>query len=66
MIEITRSDSRIVHVPYEQAYGRSFDDMPRRVPKLDKVRRVIGFEPKHDLVSIIKSVEADQRAADAR
>jgi len=66
VIEITRSDSRIVHVPYEQAYGRSFDDMPRRVPKLDKVRRVIGFEPKHDLVSIIKSVEADQRAADAR
>jgi UDP-glucose 4-epimerase len=61
VIELTGSSSRIVHVPYEQAYGRSFDDLPRRVPRLDKIRRAIGFRPQHDLVSIIRSVVADQR-----
>ena len=63
VIELTGSSSRIVHVLYEQAYGRSFDDLPRRVPRLDKIRRAIGFRPQHDLVSIIRSVEADQRRA---
>jgi UDP-glucose 4-epimerase len=63
VVELTGSSSRIVHVPYEQAYGRPFDDLPRRVPRLDKIRRAIGFRPQHDLVSIIRSVESDQRRA---
>jgi UDP-glucose 4-epimerase len=61
VIEVTGSASPIVHVPYEQAYGRSFDDMPRRVPRLDKIRSAIGFLPSYDLVSIIRAVEQDQR-----
>jgi len=61
VIELTGSSSKIVHIPYEQAYGQKFDDMMRRVPKLDKVRGAIGFERKFDLDQIIKSVIEDQQ-----
>jgi UDP-glucose 4-epimerase len=57
VIELARSKSEIHHIPYEQAYGTNqFDDMARRVPKLDKIRKVIGFSPAHDLDQIITSV----------
>ena len=32
-----------------KAYGQAFDDMSRRVPKLDKIRSVIEFAPKFKL-----------------
>jgi len=61
VIELTGSSSKIVHIPYEQAYGQKFDDMMRRVPKLDKVRGAIGFTRTFNLDQIIKSVIEDQR-----
>jgi UDP-glucose 4-epimerase len=61
VVELTGSASEIVHVPYEQAYGQKFDDMMRRVPKLDKIRAAIGFQRKFDLDQIIQSVIDDQR-----
>lgn len=39
------SDSPIEFVPYEQVYGRSFEDMRRRVPDLRKIRRFVGYRP---------------------
>jgi UDP-glucose 4-epimerase len=61
VIEMAGSKSAIEHVPYEQAYGQQFDDMRRRVPKLDKIRRVIGFKPSRNLEQIIQSVIDEQR-----
>jgi UDP-glucose 4-epimerase len=61
VIELTGSSSKVVHIPYEQAYGQRFDDMMRRVPKLDKVRGAIGFAREFDLDQIIQSVVEDQR-----
>jgi UDP-glucose 4-epimerase len=61
VIQLTDSSSRIEYVPYEQAYGRSFDDLPRRVPQLDRIRSVIGFEPRHNLDQIIGSVIEHQK-----
>ncbi len=61
VISITGSKSGIEYVPYEQAYGQQFDDLPRRVPKLDRIRAAIGFEPRASLEQIIKSVIEDQR-----
>jgi UDP-glucose 4-epimerase len=58
VIEITGSRSAIEHVPYEQAYGKNFDDLPRRVPDLSKIRRAIGFEPTMNLEQIVRSVSA--------
>ena len=60
VIDLAGSNSRIEHVPYEQAYGQQFDDLPRRVPKLDKVRTAIGFQPRHTLEQIIRSVIAQK------
>ncbi len=56
VIRVTGSRSGIEHVPYEQAYGQKFDDLPRRVPDLTRIRAAIGFQPRHKLDEIIKSV----------
>ncbi|MDD5205834.1 MAG: GDP-mannose 4,6-dehydratase [Desulfobacterales bacterium] len=54
--EMTGSKSEIEYVPYEKAYGPGFEDMERRCPNIEKVRKLIGFEPKHGLEAIIQSV----------
>jgi UDP-glucose 4-epimerase len=61
VIELSGSSAKTEHLTYEQAYGRRFDDMRRRVPKLDKIRAAIGFQPHLDLDTIIRSVIDDQR-----
>jgi len=43
--EVARSESPIVHIPYKDVYGDGFEDMPRRVPNLEKAFRVIGYRP---------------------
>jgi UDP-glucose 4-epimerase len=61
VIALTGSKSGIEYVSYEQAYGQQFDDLPRRVPRLDRIRGAIGFEPKWSLEQIIRSVIDDQQ-----
>jgi UDP-glucose 4-epimerase len=39
------SSSAIELVPYEAIYGRSFEDLQRRVPDLAKIRHLIGYRP---------------------
>ncbi len=50
------STSEIVAIPYEQAYGEGFEDMPRRVPDIGKVNRLIGYRPTKSLDQILQSV----------
>lgn len=50
------SNSEIVTVPYNQAYGEGFEDMPRRVPSIDKIAELIGFTPTTGIDEIIESV----------
>jgi len=61
VIALAQSTSAIEHVSYEQAYGHQFEDMPRRVPKLDHVRAAISFAPRYKLDEIIRSVIAEQK-----
>ena len=63
VIEMTGSKSQKKFISYEEAYGRPFDDMRRRVPCLDKVRQAVGYEPKHDLNATIKSIIDYYKAA---
>jgi UDP-glucose 4-epimerase len=56
------SSSDIVTIPYDQAYESGFEDMPRRVPDLTKIRALIGYEPQVGLDQIIQHVLADFRA----
>lgn len=60
VISQSNSSSGLEYVTYEKAYGRSFDDLGRRVPELSKIRNLIGFERKYSLRQIIGSVIADQ------
>ncbi|MFH1266495.1 MAG: NAD-dependent epimerase/dehydratase family protein [Planctomycetota bacterium] len=54
---MTESRSEIRLVPYAEAFGSSaFEDMLRRVPDLAKVRRLIGYEPRHSLEAILRDV----------
>ena len=56
IIEIVKSKSRVVYIPYEKAYEEGFEDMQRRVPDTAKVKNIVGFKPTIDLDGIIKSV----------
>jgi len=53
---LTCSDSPIQLVPYDQAYEAGFEDMPRRVPDISKLRALVGYEPKVELDEIIRRV----------
>lgn len=53
---MTGSSSAIRLIPYDQAYESGFEDMPRRLPDLTKIRRMIGYEPRHSLDSILTDV----------
>jgi UDP-glucose 4-epimerase len=53
---LTGSGSPIHTIPYDQAYEMGFEDMPRRVPDLTKIRTLIGYEPTLDLDDILALV----------
>ena len=58
IIENTGSESEIELVPYEKAFGRDFEDMQRRVPSLEKIGKLIGFNPQTQLDAILSKVVA--------
>jgi UDP-glucose 4-epimerase len=51
--ELTSSQSKIIYVPYEQAYEEGFEDMMRRVPDLTKINHLIGYAPTTSLDDIL-------------
>jgi nucleoside-diphosphate-sugar epimerase len=59
---MTGSRSEIVLVPYEEAYEAGFEDMPRRVPDLTKIHRLIGYAPTRGLDAILAEVVEHMRA----
>jgi len=58
---LTGSRSQVHLVPYDEAYEAGFEDMPRRVPDISKLRELIGYQPKVDLDDIISRVIAHAR-----
>jgi UDP-glucose 4-epimerase len=54
--ELTNSTSEIVFVPYDEAYEEGFEDMPRRVPDITKIKGLVGFRPEMSLEGILQSV----------
>lgn len=55
-VAMTGSRSEIRYIPYEEAYGEGFEDMQRRVPSLEKAKRLIGYQPTRTLEDIINDV----------
>ena len=54
--DLAGSASPIKFVPYDQAYESGFEDMPRRVPDLNRVRALVGYEPRYTLDDILMHV----------
>lgn len=55
---IAGSKSKIVHIPYEKAYEKGFEDMRHRQPDITKIKRLINFNPTVDIDGmILKTVE---------
>ncbi len=61
IIEMTGSKSEKKSISYEEVYGRPFDDMMRRVPCLDRVRKAVGYEPKTSLTQTLEHIIAEIR-----
>jgi len=53
---LSGSQSPIQLVPYDEAYEAGFEDMPRRVPDISKIRDLVGYQPQLELNDIIKTV----------
>jgi UDP-glucose 4-epimerase len=53
---LSGSQSPIQYIPYDEAYEAGFEDMPRRVPDITKLRELIGYEPKLGLDDMIRRV----------
>jgi UDP-glucose 4-epimerase len=55
IIKISNSNSEVKYSSYETMYGSSFEDMERRFPNVDKLRK-LGWSPKRDLDYILKEL----------
>lgn len=56
IIQITDSKSKIVYIAYEDAYQDGFEDMERRVPNIDRIKKLTGWAPTRNLDTIIRDV----------
>ena len=61
--DLTGSSSPIETVGYEAIYGTRFEDMQRRVPSLDKIRSVVGYEPQVTLDQLLHDTIEHVRAS---
>ena len=64
VIKMTGSKSKIEIIPYDKVYGKDFDDMRRRVPSLEKLKKFIDYKPRFNLEqSLERIIEARKRGA---
>ncbi|MDP1712358.1 MAG: GDP-mannose 4,6-dehydratase [Candidatus Nanopelagicaceae bacterium] len=56
IIEMTDSKSKIVYLSYADAYKSGFEDMERRVPNIERIKKLTGWAPTRDLETIIRDV----------
>ena len=45
IVRLTGSKSAITTVPLSQIYGKSYEDVPRRVPDIDRMEKILGVKP---------------------
>jgi UDP-glucose 4-epimerase len=61
IIAQTGSKSKIVYVPYEEAYGEGFEDMERRVPNIDLIKKLVGWKPERNLSTMIDDISTEMK-----
>jgi UDP-glucose 4-epimerase len=52
--DMTGSHSEIIHISYDQAYGKGFEDIRNRVPDLTKISQLIDYRPERNLNKILQ------------
>lgn len=55
---LTGSSSEIVTIPYQDYYGQSYEDTPRRRPDVRKAQRLLGFTAQYGLEEGLKETIA--------
>ena len=61
IIDETGSKSKIVYVPYAEAYGDGFEDMERRVPNINLINQLVGWKPQRDLSTMIADISSEMQ-----
>jgi UDP-glucose 4-epimerase len=61
VIRLAGSNSSIEYHPYEQYYGKGFEDMDRRTADISKLQAAISFEIEYDLDALLLDIIAYQR-----
>ena len=56
IIRMTKSNSKIVKIPYTSAYPNGYEDMQRRVPNISKMESLTGWKPKFSLDKVISDI----------
>jgi UDP-glucose 4-epimerase len=56
IIKMTGSKSKKTYIDYEEAYGRAIDDMMRRLPGLERIKKAVGWQPRTSLNEALKIV----------
>jgi len=55
------SKSKIVLIPYTKAYGKhsaDFEDISYRIPDISRIKKLVNFEPLHNIDNIIDDTAA--------
>jgi UDP-glucose 4-epimerase len=63
LLDMTRSQSELVYIPYDQVYGQGIEDMYHRIPSTDKIKERIGWQATLDLDVILADVIKHTRTA---
>ena len=56
VIDLSGSSSKVVHVPYENAFSTNYGDINYRVPDLAKIKQHINYVPRYSLDDIIRDM----------
>ncbi|MEE2657801.1 MAG: GDP-mannose 4,6-dehydratase [Candidatus Latescibacterota bacterium] len=60
--DLTASDSEIAFIPYSQTRRNAlYEDLVYRAPDLEKIRNLVGYDPKVDLDEALKRIIEDYR-----
>jgi UDP-glucose 4-epimerase len=63
VVERTGSESELVFVPYDEAYGEGFEELWRRKPDTSAIQGLTGWRPELDIERAIDDVIAYEQGA---